>query len=453
MPENSISLLPPLVAILIALWRKNALIALLSGVILSWVMVNNWNILHGLGETVTSIVSTFQSTSQFYIITFSLLIGALVKLLNTSGSVNGFIRLLRRAKLVTNKKSAALLPTLIGTSIFTDTNLSMFTAGMASQQLFDKYKLSRARLAYLIDSTCAPVSILFLINGWGAYILGLLEGFNLDNPVKVLIGTLAFNFYPIIALFLAYYTAISGKVYGPMKQSNTKAISTTQTDEQKIAPASVMWLPLLALLLITLLLLWHTGNGDLRQGAGAFSVFWAIIMSLFISISLILFKRLLTIRQVFKISLLGLKDMLPAVSILVLSFTFGDAIKALGTGIFVSELMSMQVSTILITPVIFIIAAVMAFATGSSWGTYAILIPIALPVAFSSGLPIPFVLAAVLGGGIFGDHASPISDTTVVASIASGCKHYEHVKTQLPYALIGAGISLLLYIALGFFFR
>ena len=141
--------------------------------------------------------------------------------------------------------------------------------------------------------------------------------------------------------------------------------------------------------------------------------------------------------------------MLPAVSILVLSFAFGNAIKTLGTGLFVSELMSAQLASFMVAPILFVIAATMSFATGTSWGTYAILIPIALPIAFDTGLPLPFILAAVLGGGIFGDHASPISDTTVVASIASGCKHYEHVKTQLPYALIGALTSIILYLIMG----
>ncbi|WP_289053930.1 Na+/H+ antiporter NhaC family protein [Carboxylicivirga marina] len=452
MPENSISLLPPLVAILIALWRKNAIIALLSGVILCWIMVSDWHIIEGLGASSLSLLNIFKSANQTYIIVFSLLIGALVKLLNQSGAVNGFILLLSRIKLVTNKRRAALLPTIIGTIIFTDTNLSMFTAGMASQQLFDKYKLSRAQLAYLIDSTCAPVSILILINGWGAYILGLLDGFALDNKVSIVVSTIVFNFYAIMALIIAYYTAFSCRTFGYMnktKPSNTLKIKDSPTT--KISPPIIMWLPLLTILLTTLTILWYTGDGDLRQGDGAFAVFCGVIISIILCAGLIRYHRALSIQQITKNSFKGIKEMFPAVAILVLSFAFGDGIKALGTGVFVSEVMNLQVATVLIAPILFLIAGIMAFATGSSWGTYAILIPIAIPVALDSGLPVPFVLAAVLGGGIFGDHASPISDTTVIASIASGCDHYEHVKTQLPYAVIIACVSLILYLLFGFY--
>jgi Na+/H+ antiporter NhaC len=144
--------------------------------------------------------------------------------------------------------------------------------------------------------------------------------------------------------------------------------------------------------------------------------------------------------------------MIAPVSILVISFAFGGAIKELGTGIYVSQLMNVEVPLFLMAPILFIAAAIMAFATGTSWGTWAILVPIAVPIALESGLPIHFLVASVLGGGIFGDHASPISDTTIVASIASGCDHFEHVNTQLPYALFGGIVTLVLYTLIGLSF-
>lgn len=160
----------------------------------------------------------------------------------------------------------------------------------------------------------------------------------------------------------------------------------------------------------------------------------------------------MSFKQIAVESAKGIKHMAPAVLILVLSFAFGDAIKALGTGTYLSQLIDLQVPLFLVAPIIFLVAAFMAFATGTSWGTFAVLIPIAVPVAQQTGLPIEFLVAAVLGGGIFGDHASPISDTTVVASIASGCDHFEHVKTQLPYALVGAIVTLIIYALIGFTF-
>lgn len=450
MHDSPLSLLPPIVAIAIAIWRKNALLALLAGMILCFIMVAEWQVGSGLMLSAEGFIGVFSSIGNVYIVTFSLLIGALVALMNQSGAVNGFIDMLARMKLVRNSRQAALLPTIVGTSIFTDTNLSMFSAGMASQKLFDQYKLSRARLAYLIDSTCAPVSIIFLINGWGAYVLGLLDGYNLQDPVGVLIATIGFNFYAILALVMAYYTAYSGKVFGPMKHAiSVTATATHIEDTDKSSPAIIMWFPLVALLAITLGLLFVTGEGDIRRGSGSFSVFWAIVSSLVILIVMVKSHKLMSWSEIAKVSVKGIKHMTPAVAILVLSFAFGDAIKALGTGGYVSQLLQVEVANYWIAPLIFIAAAFMAFATGTSWGTFAILIPIAVPVAQQTGLPVEFLVAAVLGGGIFGDHASPISDTTVVASIASGCDHFEHVKTQLPYALFGGIVTIALYVFIG----
>jgi tetracycline resistance efflux pump len=449
MQDSPLSLLPPLVAIVIAIWRKNALLALFCGLILATIMSTNWQLISGLTDGFLAIGGVFTSTSNLYIISFSLLIGSLVTLMNKSGAVNGFIEKLSSLNLVKNSRQASMLPTIIGTSIFTDTNLSMFTAGMASQKLFDKYKMSRAKLAYLIDSTCAPVSILLLVNGWGAYVLGLLDDYQLADSVGVLIGTVSYNFYAIIAIILAFYTAYSGKVYGPMRKAESLVKEQQQALVNKTAPAYIMWLPLLSLLILTLVLLWITGDGDIRRGSGSFSVFWSITSSFILLVLLITFHKLLNFREITKSSVEGIKHMYPAVAILVLSFAFGAAIKGLGTGIYVSELFNVELPLYLMAPVIFIAAALMAFATGTSWGTFAILVPIAVPIAQQSGLPIEFLVAAVLGGGVFGDHASPISDTTVVASIASGCDHFEHVKTQLPYALFGGVITIILYIFVG----
>ena len=449
MQDSALSLLPPILAIVIAIWRKNALFALLSGTILCFIMVANWQPLVGLTNSVVGIANVFSSLSNIYIVTFSLFIGALIALMNESGAVNGFIALLAKLKLVKSARQAAILPTVIGTSIFTDTNLSMFTSGMASQKLFDHHQLSRARLAYLIDSTCAPVSILFLVNGWGAYVLGLLDGYSFEDPVGVLIGTIAYNFYAIIAIILAYYTAYSGKVFGPMKHATSSITEKGKHENIKESPAIIMWLPLITLLIITFGLLWLTGEGDIRRGSGSFSVFWAIVSALTILITMIKVHKLMSFTSIAKHAFIGIKSMAPVVIILILSFAFGSAIKELGTGIYVSQILNVEVPQYFIAPILFIAAAFMAFATGTSWGTFAVLIPIAVPIAQQTGLPVEFLVAAVLGGGIFGDHASPISDTTVVASMASGCDHFEHVKTQLPYALIGGILTIVLYLIIG----
>ncbi|KGJ90292.1 Na+/H+ antiporter NhaC family protein [Thalassotalea sp. ND16A] len=449
MQDTALTLLPPALAIAIAIWRKNAILALISGLFLCFLLLENWNPLTAGVQSLAEVAQVFSSTSNAQIITFSLLIGALVELMNRSGAVQGFIESLSRLSLVKTKRQATLLPTIVGTSIFTDTNLSMFTAGMASQKLFDQHGISRAKLAFLLDSTCAPISVLFLINGWGAYLLGLLDGYNLEDPTGVLLGTLSYNFYAIIAVMLAYYTAYSGKVYGPMANSESMVVPAQSTEQVKTAKARVMWIPMLSLLAITLTLLWVTGDGDIRRGSGSFSVFIAIVSSLVMLIIMIFGYKLLTLKELSQGFIKGIGNMLPAVTILVLSFAFGDAIKGLGTGTYVSSLITSDFPLILIAPLIFLAAAIMAFSTGTSWGTFALLIPIAIPIALETGMPVPFLVGAVLSGGIFGDHSSPISDSTVVASIASGCDHFEHVKTQLPYTIFAAMLTIIGFFIVG----
>ncbi|WP_223866464.1 Na+/H+ antiporter NhaC family protein [Candidatus Enterovibrio escicola] len=450
--EGFWTLLPPVVAILIAVWKRNAILALTVGIVLTWMLNAQLDVIQGTQDTLGNLWDVVSSDGNRRIIIFSLLIGALLALMKQSGGVNAFVDRLAQKRLVTNQRQASLLPSIIGTSIFTDTNLSMFTAGIASQSLFDKYGMSRARLAFILDSTCSPISILLLINGWGAYVLGLLDGYQLSDTVGVLIDTIFFNFYPIIILVMVYYTAFSTRVFGSMKNSvaNTFNENTSELDDPMLAvkatKARYLVIPLFGICIVTIGLLLYSGNGDIRKGSGSWSVMWAVISCYLILMVMLLKDKIFDIKKALTISASGMKDLLPVVVILVLSFAFGDAVKAFGTGSFVSELLGSDFPLLLVAPLLFITAGVMAFATGTSWGTFAVLIPIAMPLAASTGLEPAFLVAAVLGGGIFGDHSSPISDSTIVASMASGCDHIEHVKTQLPYNLVAGALTLIGYV-------
>ena len=454
--ENSWTLLPPVVAILIAVWKRNAIIALSVGILLTWMLNAQLDVIQGAYDTFSNLWQVTNSEGNRRIIIFSLLIGALLALMKQSGGVSAFIERLAQKKWVTNRRHASLLPSIIGTSIFTDTNLSMFTAGIASQNLFDRYGMSRARLAFILDSTCSPVSILLLVNGWGAYVLGLLDGYQLSDTVGVLIDTIFYNFYPIIILIFVYYTAYSTRVFGPMKHSKAIAENSDAGEENVVkAPSSTraryLVLPLVGICVITIGLLLYSGNGDIRKGSGSWSVMYAIITCYLLLVGMLLKDGVFSLKSIVVTSLKGMKELLPVVVILVLSFSFGDAVKAFGTGTYVSELVGNEISIIFIAPLLFITAGLMAFATGTSWGTFAVLIPIAMPLAATTGLEPAFLVAAVLGGGIFGDHSSPISDSTIVASMASGCDHIEHVKTQLPYNLVAGALTIVLYIFYGLY--
>lgn len=451
-----LTIVPPIAAIAVALWRKNALIALAFGLWLTYFLSSDFSLIDSLVKSGQGLFETVTSTGNFRIIVYSLLVGSLLMVIDRSGGLNAFVDRVTGRNWVDSPKKAALVPTTIGSMIFTDTNLSLFSAGMASQKLFERFQMSRARLAYLIDSTCAPISVLILINGWGAYILGLIENQNIDNGVSILIDTIGYNFYALIAVALAYFTAVSGKVFGPMKDAalygnDEKDTQSEQDHNKRSTKSRYFFLPISAMIVLTLVLLWWTGDGDIRKGSGSFSVLWAVVSSFVLLLILVFKDKVMKADEVAKASVDGLKSMAVVVGILVLSFAFGDAVKSYGTGIYVSSLMSTDLPLMMIAPVIFLTAGAMAFATGSSWSTFAVLIPIAIPTAAATGLPPAFLIGAVLGGGIFGDHASPISDTTVVASLASKCDHIEHVKTQLPYALFAGVVSIVLYIITAMF--
>jgi len=451
--DNGFTLLPPLAAIAIALWRKNAIVALAVGVCLTWLMQVGLDPVAGAVATVGGLQAVLSSSYNQMILFFSLLVGSLLALMKHSGGVDASIALLARRKLVNNPRQAGMLPALIGTSIFTDTNLSMFTGGIASQSLFDKYGLSRARLAYMLDSTCSPISILLLVNGWGAYLLGLLQGYGVADTVGLLIDATLFNMYPMIVLAMVYYTAWSNKVYGPLARSQPEASAAASGSElSRAGRARYMIAPIITLTVMALALLLYTGGGDIRAGNGAVAVMWAVILAWVLLVAMLLADRVFNVAKLLSLSVVGMKQLLPAAIVLVLSFAFGDAIKAYGTGDYISSALGAQLPLVLIAPLLFVIAGAMAFATGTSWGTFAVLIPIAMPLADSTVLPASLLVAAVLGGGVFGDHSSPISDSTIIASLASGCDHIEHVRTQLPYNLLAAGLSVLLYGLLSVFY-
>ena len=444
--DNSFTLVPPLVAIGVALWRKNAIVALGVGLGLTWLMDAGLNPVAGTVAIFGGLKAVLSSSYHQMILFFSLLVGSLLALMKHSGGVSASIALLSRRNWVNNPRQAGMLPVLIGSSIFTDTNLSLFTSGIASQALFDKFGLSRARLAYILDSTCSPISILLLLNGWGAYLLGLLQGYGVADTVGLLIDATLFNVYPMIVLAMVYYTAWSTKVYGPLARSLPET-TRVAPDSESSQPgrARYMIAPIVALTLMAVTLLLYTGGGDIRAGNGALAVMWAVIVAWGLLLAMLLADRVFSLSKLLSLSVTGMKQLLPAAVVLVLSFAFGDAVKAYGTGDYISSALGAQFPQVLIAPLLFVIAGAMAFATGTSWGTFAVLIPIAMPMADSTGLPASLLVAAVLGGGVFGDHSSPISDSTIIASLASGCEHLEHVRTQLPYNLLAAGLSVLVY--------
>ncbi len=452
-----LSVIPPLIAIAVVLWKKEVILALLMAVFSSEFLlaINDHSnpLFFGFLGVMERVISVVSSPGNARLLVFSLLIGALLAYVRNSGGVTAMVNKLVSKGIAKNRRQVGTVTMFTGMVIFIESNLSVLTAGILSRDLFDKFKMSRARLAFIIDSTSAPVCILVLLNGWGAYVLGLLNNYELEqSSMSILWGTIPFNFYAIIALVMVAYTIATDKVHGPMKQSELELhkleVKTEDSlKEELIAPskARFMVVPLLSMVLGMFFFMYWTGEGDITQGSGGESVLYATCLALAIAYFLLLFSKRFSHKELVDVGFEGLAELLPLVTIVLFSLTLGSSLKELGTGLFIAGFVGDNLPLLFVVPMLFIAGGIISFSTGTSWGTFAILIPIGVPLIQSLGLPPSLVIAAILGGGVFGDHCSPISDTTCVSAIASGCDLLEHVKTQLPYAIFGGILALIAY--------
>lgn len=454
-----LTLLPAVIAIAIVLWKKEVIIALVLSLFgaQTLLLVKAQQPIAtamplGAINTLESLATVLTDPGNARLLLFALLVGALMAYMRYSGGVAALVHRLVNIGLTKTARQSKLLAFFTGIAIFIESNLSVLTAGIVSRGLFDKFRISRAELAYIIDSTSAPICILILLNGWGAYVLGLISPYSLQsNPVSILIATIPLNFYAIVTLLIVFYTIWTGRHLSPMRLANQQLNKTDGHDEPEVAPtkARYMLLPLLTMVVSMVGFMLWTGNGELSQGSGSKSVLYATALSCVVAYALLACSRQYNHQQLVNIGFKGMSELLQLVAILLLAIALGHSLKQLGTGTYIASLVAANLPLFLVPAMLFLAGALISFTTGTSWGTFAILVPIGMPLVIELGLPAPLILAAILGGGVFGDHCSPISDTTAVSAVAAGCDLLEHTRTQLPYALIAASISLLGYLAAG----
>lgn len=445
------SVIPPIIAIVIVFWRKEVIMALIAAIVSAELLLAYQKktevLFTGTIGAIERVIEIVTSAGNSRILLFSVLIGALLAYMRHSGGVTATVELLISKGVAKNKKQVGLLTMFTGAVIFIESNLSVLASGILSRGLYDKFKMSRARLAYVIDSTSAPICILILLNGWGAFVLGLLSNYELEqSAVSILWGTVPLNFYAIIALLIVLYTILADKVHGPMRDAERELVQL-EGEQVPVAgsKARYMLLPLCTMIVGMIGFMLWTGNGDLASGSGSKSVLYATVLACFVAYILMLSSKRFSHQELVDTGFKGMGEILPLVTIVLFSLTLGASLKELGTGVFVAGVVGDYLPLALVVPVLFLAGAVMSFTTGTSWGTFAILIPIGVPLIQTLGLPPSLVIAAILGGGVFGDHCSPISDTTAVSSIASGCDLLTHVRTQMPYALTGGALALVAY--------
>lgn len=461
-----ISVLPPLLAIVLAIFTRQVYLSLAGGIWLGWTILLNWNPAAGMAESIESAVRVLGDGYDARVILFTLVIGALIATLSSSGGVAGFVAWLERNRWVTNGRRAQLLAWLIGVLIFIESNITVLVAGSVSRPLFDRYRISREKLAYLIDSTSAPICILIPLNAWGAYNLGILNELGVEDSLGVFLRSIVFNFYSFAAVVLALAVILARLDWGPMKRAEARAATgevlspgaTPMMDEAVLGPdtdatipprAVNMVVPVVVLVALMPLGLWSTGEGDLRAGDGSIAVLWASLGGLAAAWILLLAQRACSVNELVRIALRGGGGLVPLALILLLALALGDVTGELGTGRYVAGLAEGVLAPAVFLPLVFVVSSAIAFSIGSSWGTFAIMIPIVVPAASALQLDLAPFLAASLSGGIFGDHCSPISDTTVISSMAAATDHVDHVRTQLPYALAGGAAAVVCFAVTG----
>ena len=465
-----VSVLPPLLAIGLAIATRQVYLSLAGGLWLGWSILGGWNFGSGLMETVASTVRVLGDAGNAQVIMFTLVMGALISTVGSSGGVAGFVAWLERRRWVTGGRGAQLLAWVIGVIIFIESNITVLVAGSVARPLFDRYRHSREKLAYLIDSTSAPICILIPLNAWGATNLRLLNeaGVPEGDALGIFLRSILFNFYSFAAVALALAVIFFRLDWGPMKKAEQRAAkgevlwpgATPMMDEGVLGgdaeppiPARPinMILPIVVLVAMMPFGLWVTGDGNLVSGDGSTSVLWASLAGLATAWILLLLQRAFTIDELVRIALRGAGGLVPLALILLLALALGAVTTELGTGDYVAGVAQGVLSPGVFLPLVFVVSSVIAFSIGSSWGTFAIMIPIVVPAAATLGLDLAPFLAAALSGGIFGDHCSPISDTTIISSMAAATDHVDHVRTQLPYALCGGAVATVCFALAGAF--
>jgi Na+/H+ antiporter NhaC len=459
------SVLPPVLAIALAIWSKQVIPSLAAGIWMGHTLLNQFNPLKGIANGLDGIIHVFSDAGDARVLIFTLLIGPLIATIEHSGGVRGFVRYLESRHWVDSGFRAQILAWGTGLIIFVESSITLLVAGAVSRPLFDRYRVSREKLAYLIDATSAPVCVMIPLNAWGAFIISLVAASGVDNPLQTFIAAVPMNLYAITAILLAGVVIWKNINIGPMKKAEERTangevlwpgamalvdVSAEQADDEpgEVPSASLMILPILTMVVMMPVSLYITGDGNLIEGSGSVAVLWSVCLGIAVAWVMTL-RQGSSVAELMRIFMKGAGDLLPIATILLLALALGDAAAELGTGVYMANLVSGNIPTVLLAPMVFLVSAFIAFSVGSSWGTFAIMIPIAIPIATVVGLPVPLMLAAAISGAIFGDHASPISDTTVLASMASATDHIDHVRTQLPYALIAAGIATVGFLVLG----
>lgn len=473
------SLLPPIIAIGLALITKEVYSSLFIGIVSGGIIaaVSLGTGFEGFMSCVVKdgVIANVADSYNVGILVFLVVLGAIVVLMNKAGGSRAYGEWASRH--IKTRRGASLSTFLLGVLIFVDDYFNCLTVGSVMRPVTDKHQISRSKLAYLIDSTAAPICIIAPISSWAAAVSGTVKGV---NGIQLFISTIPYNLYALLTLLMVIFIAVANVDYGPMRKHEINAIngdlfttrSTVYADDDKPSTSrgKVIDLILPVLILIGFCVLGMLYTGGLFSGESIVDAFancdasyglsLGSIGALMVIIVYYLIRRVLRFTECMESIVAGFKQMVPAIIVLVFAWTLKSITNTLGAGEFVKGLVENATAVQVLLPLIlFIVALGLSFATGTSWGTFGILIPIVTGVfgeqlvnAAENGIPsmVIICISACLAGAVCGDHCSPISDTTIMASTGAQCDHVNHVSTQLPYAMTVAAVSAAGYLLAGF---
>lgn len=463
------ALIPPIVAIVLALITKEVYSSLFIGILVGGLFYSGFSfettLTHILNDGFIAVLSDSYNVG---ILVFLVILGAMVSLMNRAGGSAAFGHYAKEK--IKSRAGAQLATVALGVLIFIDDYFNCLTVGSVMKPVTDEHKVSRAKLAYLIDATAAPVCIIAPISSWAAAVTGFVEG---EDGFSIFIRAIPYNFYAILTIVMMIAIILMNVDFGPMKSHEDNALkgdlfsagNSSSTPEAETANPKGkvidLLIPILMLILCCVIGMIYTGG--FFEGAGFITAFsnsdasvglaLGSICAMILTVIIYLIRRVLSFTDCMKCLPDGFKAMVPAILILTFAWTLKAMTDSLGAAVFVADTVQKSAGSFMnfLPAIIFLVACFLGFSTGTSWGTFGILIPIVVNVFMNSNPQLMIIsISACMAGAVCGDHCSPISDTTIMASAGAQCDHVNHVSTQLPYVILVAGISFITYIVAGF---
>lgn len=480
MEYGFLSILPSVLAIVLALVTKNVFLALIASLLLGNLFLADYHVLTMLTGTKDMVVNVFASSSSTSIIIILTLLGGMFYMIEAAGGLRGFTALMvEKRSLIKSRTGACIFTWLIGVLVFIDGTLSVMITGSVSRPLAKAFGISPEKNAWIVHSTATPLSVLIPIAAYGPYIAGFIEAQGIGNPTQQMVKGIFFNFYCIFAVLGVAAFILLGVDFGPMKRAQkaylekcgmkekerrdkadgtedvkeiveeTEKETVKETGGEQTGKARYLLIPLALMIIVAVAYIFYSGGGNMMNGDAETGLIFGICAGCLYLAAAPAVSKKISLKQNIDNLFTGCGNMFGIVIIMVLAYALSDLLGALGTAEYLSGVLIKLINPAVFVLVAFLLTCLLSFSTGTSAGTIAIMMPILLPMALSFHIHIPMVVGAVAGGAVFGDHTSPISDTTIMSCSSTGCDVVSHVKTQLPYSLCFALLACILYLILG----